>query len=56
MGAPTPTEGQQAMHYRDDFALMNDSALLSWRAQTRSDLERLPPGEPGGSRPDGAVR
>ena len=30
-----------------DFALMDDSALLSWRAQTRAELERLPPGSPG---------
>ncbi len=31
----------------DDFAFMDDSALLSWRAQTRAELERLPPGSPG---------
>lgn len=31
----------------DDFALMDDSALLSWRADTRAELERLPPGSPG---------
>lgn len=31
----------------DDFARMDDSALLSWRAQTRAELERLPPGSPG---------
>ena len=31
----------------DDFALMDDSALLSWRTQTRAELERLPPGSPG---------
>jgi hypothetical protein len=30
----------------DDFALMDDTALLSWRAQTRAELERLPPGSP----------
>ncbi len=31
----------------DDFARMDDTALLSWRAQTRAELERLPPGSPG---------
>lgn len=31
----------------DDFALMDDSALLSWRADTRAELERLGPGSPG---------
>jgi len=31
----------------DDFAPMDDSALLSWRAGTRAELERLPPGSPG---------
>lgn len=30
----------------DEFALMDDSALLSWRAETRAELERLPPGSP----------
>jgi hypothetical protein len=30
----------------DDFTLMDDSALLSWRAETRAELERLPPGSP----------
>lgn len=31
----------------DDFAFMDDSALLSWRADTRAELERLPPGSSG---------
>jgi len=31
----------------DEFTRMDDSALLSWRAQTRAELERLPPGSPG---------
>jgi hypothetical protein len=31
----------------DDFARMDDSALLTWRARTRAELERLPPGSPG---------
>ncbi len=35
------------MRDSDDFALMDDSALLSWRADTRAELERLPPGSPG---------
>jgi hypothetical protein len=28
----------------DDFALLDDSALLSRRAEMRAELERLPPG------------
>jgi hypothetical protein len=35
------------MSASDDFALMDDSALLSWRAETRAQLERLPPDSPG---------
>ena len=31
----------------DDFALMDDSALLGWRADARAELERLPPASPG---------
>jgi hypothetical protein len=31
----------------DDFSRMDDSALLSWRAETRVELERLPPASPG---------
>jgi hypothetical protein len=31
----------------DDFARMNDSELLGWRAETRAELERLAPGSPG---------
>ena len=31
----------------DDFTRMDDSTLLSWRAETRAELERLPPGSPG---------
>ena len=27
----------------DDFAAMDDSALISWRVQVREELERLPP-------------
>lgn len=29
-----------------EFTQLNDSALLSWRAETRVELERLPPGSP----------
>ena len=31
----------------DDFAQLDDSALLSWRAEARAELERLPPGSAG---------
>ncbi len=31
----------------NDFTLMDDTALLSWRARTRAELERLPRGSPG---------
>jgi hypothetical protein len=31
----------------DDFALLDDTALLSRRAEMRAELERLPPGSPG---------
>lgn len=31
----------------DDFALLDDSALLSRRAEMRAELERLPPADPG---------
>jgi hypothetical protein len=27
----------------DSFTQLDDSALLTWRARTRADLERLPP-------------
>jgi len=29
-----------------EFTHMDDSALLSWRAEARAELERLPPGSP----------
>jgi hypothetical protein len=35
------------MSDNDDFTQLDDSALLSWRAEMRADLERLPPGSPG---------
>jgi len=28
----------------EDFTRLDDSALLSWRAEVRAELERLPPG------------
>jgi hypothetical protein len=34
------------MNDSDEFARMDDSELLSWRAETRDELERLPPGSP----------
>lgn len=30
----------------DEFAQLDDSALLSWRAATRTELERLQPASP----------
>jgi hypothetical protein len=32
---------------KDDFALLDDTALLAWRAETRDGLERMPPTSPG---------
>jgi hypothetical protein len=34
------------MHVNDDFAELDDSALLSRRAEMRAELERLPPASP----------
>jgi hypothetical protein len=31
----------------DDFRALDDAALLSWRAEARAELERLPPHSPG---------
>ena len=31
----------------DDFTLLDDSELLSRRAEMRAELERLPPASPG---------
>lgn len=31
----------------DDFARLDDSALLARRAEMRAELERLPPASPG---------
>jgi hypothetical protein len=45
---PIPvTEGRKAMSGSDDFTLLDDSALLSRRAEMRDQLERLPPASPG---------
>jgi hypothetical protein len=33
--------------HSDDFTQLNDSALLSRRAEMRAELERLPPASPG---------
>jgi hypothetical protein len=35
------------MNESDDFAKLDDSALLSRRAEMRAELERLPPASPG---------
>jgi len=32
--------------FREDFAELDDSALLSMRAEMRAELERLPPASP----------
>jgi hypothetical protein len=32
--------------FSEDFARLDDSALLSMRAEMRAELERLPPGSP----------
>jgi len=31
----------------EDFTRLDDSALLSWRAEVRAELERLPLASPG---------
>lgn len=31
----------------EDFTLLDDSALLTWRAKARAELERLLPASPG---------
>jgi hypothetical protein len=31
----------------NNLAQLDDTALLAWRAQTRAELERLPPASPG---------
>ena len=33
--------------FSEDFTRFDDTALLSWRAETREKLEELPPGSPG---------
>lgn len=33
-----------------DFTRFDDTALLAWRAETRAELERLPPASPGHAR------
>jgi hypothetical protein len=35
------------MNESDDFAKLDDSELLSRRAEMRAELERLPPASPG---------
>jgi hypothetical protein len=33
--------------FSEDFTRLDDSALLSWRAEMRAELERLPPASRG---------
>jgi hypothetical protein len=33
--------------FSEDFTRLDDSALLNWRAETRAELEQLPPASPG---------
>src|SRR5262249_14277188 len=41
-------ESRKAMSdVTDDFTLLDDAALLTWRARVRAELERLPSGDPG---------
>jgi hypothetical protein len=35
-------EGRKVMRDCGDFSLLDDSALLNWRAEARAELERLP--------------
>ena len=35
------------MSGNEDFSRLDDTALLSWRAEARTELERLPPGSLG---------
>lgn len=42
---PTAKRGK-AMGASDDFALLDDSALLTWRVEVRAELERLAPHSP----------
>jgi len=45
--ATTPKrEGRDMDDFSEDFAPLDDSALLSMRAEMRAELERLPPGSP----------
>jgi hypothetical protein len=47
-GRPIPaTEGRKAMSNSEDFTLLDDSELLSRRAEMRADLERLSSASPG---------
>ena len=39
--------GDELSVSNSDFAVLDDSALLTWRARVRAELERLPPHSPG---------
>jgi hypothetical protein len=51
----TSTQGGKIVNVNTDelsvinsgFAALDDSALLTWRAEVRAELERLPPHSPG---------
>jgi hypothetical protein len=38
------TKGRVMDNFTEDFARLDDSALLSMRAEMRTELERVPPG------------
>jgi hypothetical protein len=40
------SRAEMAMTSNEDFAKLDDSALLSRRAEMRAELERLPPASP----------
>ena len=45
-GKQRPPEAHGMGSVSDDFTQMDDSALLSMRAEMRAELERLPPASP----------
>src|SRR5579859_4305133 len=44
---PSPESRRTMSEVNDDFTRMDDSALLSRRAEMRAELERLPSASPG---------
>jgi len=45
-GQPPKRKGRAMVDFSEDFAELDDSALLSMRAEMRAELERLPPAHP----------